>query len=298
VRIVDPPAGLSLEALRSGIGALLAQTVRQMSTWEPDSEISRFNRHRGGDWFAVSPELAAVVAESLSIAALSGGAFDIRVGPLVRLWGFGPGPAPPGLPDPAAVETARRLAGGVIEVRERPPALRKSLPEAEIDLSAIAKGDAVDRIARHLEAAGVHRYLVEIGGELRVRGRGPAGHPWRIAIELPDPRARLPGPVLELEEGAVATSGDYRNFFEHGGRRYPHVIDPATGRPVAHRTGSVTVLDPSARRADALATALLVLGAEQGLVLAEREGLAAYFLVGSPGGPTALPSPRMQPYLE
>jgi thiamine biosynthesis lipoprotein len=171
-----------------------------------------------------------------------------------------------------------------------PRALKKADPALYVDLSAIAKGHGVDRIADMLDGAGIESYLVEIGGELRVRGHNVRGKPWRIAVERPDPGVRDVHRVIEMRDGGMATSGDYRNFFEHAGRLYSHSIDPRTGWPVPHELASVTVLAPRAARADALATALLVLGPEVGFALAECLEIAALFIVRTPEGYSDLPS--------
>ncbi|TFH23805.1 MAG: FAD:protein FMN transferase [Myxococcales bacterium] len=176
----------------------------------------------------------------------------------------------------------RRRGAGRILLPGSPgasPALRKTRPDLEIDVSAIAKGFAVDRIADHLDGAGIENYLVEIGGELRGRGRREDGQPWSVAVQRPVEHRVTAQLIVRLEDRAMATSGDYRNYFETDGVRYTHVLDPRTGRPIAHGLASVTVIDPSASRADAVATALLALGPQDGLRLAEAEELAALFVV-------------------
>ena len=159
------------------------------------------------------------------------------------------------------------------------PALRKTRGDMYVDLSGYAKGYAVDALAELLDGHGFKDYLVEIGGEIRVRGQNAAGADWAIAIEKPQAGSRSVQTIVRLTDVALATSGDYRNFFEVDGRRYSHTIDPATGRPVEHNAASVTVIDPSTARADGLATALLVMGPEDGLAFAEQNELAAYYLV-------------------
>ncbi|MFW5724231.1 MAG: FAD:protein FMN transferase [Halochromatium sp.] len=283
VQIVAPPAELDRDALAAAIDARLADINRRMSTYQPSSELSRFNHSQTTDWFLVSPELVAVVAAARAVSAASAGAFDVTVGPLVNLWGFGPTPSADDLPTAGDLQAARaRVGWRQLEVQSQPPALRKSRPDLSVDLSAIAKGYAVDRLAELVEAHDLEDYLVEIGGELRGRGVNGRGEPWRIAIERPEASRRAVFEVVALRDIGMATSGDYRNFVEIDGKRYSHTIDPATGRPVDHRLASVTVLADDCMQADAWATALLVLGPERGLELAEQLGLAALFIEHAP----------------
>ncbi|TVQ84432.1 MAG: FAD:protein FMN transferase [Chromatiaceae bacterium] len=289
VQIVTPPPALDAAKLQRQVNDLLEQINASMSTWRPDSELSRFNANPSTDWVAVSPDLAAVVASAQSVSVASDGAFDITVGPLVALWGFGPsadpGQTPETVPAPAAIAAARARTGfRQLAVRTDPPALRKARPDLYLDLSGIAKGHGVDRVAALLASLGLGDFLVEIGGELVGRGVNARGEPWRIAIERPDPGpTRRPLQVLPLNGRGLATSGDYRNFFEHDGVRYTHSIDPASGRPVAHQLASVTVVANSAELADAWATALLVLGPERGPEMARAQDLAALFLIRTEG---------------
>ncbi len=269
----------------------------QMSTYDPDSTLSRFNRSEPGAWFSVSRELHDVVAAAADVHALSDGAFDVTVGPLVNLWGFGPDAAG-GVPSESGIAAARaRVGAGALAVRANPPALRKT-KRLYVDLSAIAKGHGVDRLTAVLEGQGCDHYLVDIGGEVRVRGANPDGNPWRIGVEVPDPDA-LGGlqRVLTLRDAAVATSGDYRNFRDLDGDRVSHTIDPRTGRPVDHGLASVTVVHGSAMRADGLATAINVLGPVAGLALAESEGLAALLIVHRDAGFEELYTAAMESYL-
>ena len=252
----------------------------QMSTWRPDSEISRFNAAPAGKWMPVSAELAGLVALAQELARESGGAFDVTVSPLVDLWGFGVR-ARSGLPAAEEIaDAATRVGFRYLEARPSPPALRKERAGLEVDLSAIAKGHGVDRLAALLDGRGCTDYLVEIGGEVRVRGMNPLGAAWRIAVDVPGSSA---GPVLRLTEGALATSGDYRNFRTVGDTRYSHTIDPRTGRPVAHEMMSVTVMADTAALADGLATLINVLGPADGLAFARRRGIAALALVRHEG---------------
>ncbi|GMV98555.1 MAG: FAD:protein FMN transferase [Phycisphaerae bacterium] len=286
-------AGL-LEDLHRGVAAELHRIEALMSTYRPDSEVSRFNAARGEAWLAVSPETARVVAEAIDIGRRSGGAFDITVGTLVGLWGFGPGGRPGRVPGDDDITAARLHVGlDALEVRLDPPAIRKHDPLRRIDLAGVAKGFGVDRAAAVLDAQGVEDYLLEVGGEIRARGRNALGSPWRVGIEAPGAESRAIHRVLPLANLAVATSGDYRIFFDHQGRRYSHTIDPRTGRPVCHGVTSVTVVHPSCMHADAWATALTVLGPHEGLAVARREKLAALMLVQNAGALRELRTRRM-----
>lgn len=274
----------SSAAESAALTALLQQKLdwinKLMSTYDPDSEISRFNDSSSTGWITVSPETAQVVALAQEISRLSGGAFDVTVGPLVDLWGFGPVPRKERLPSENEIAAIRRQIGyGHLQVRQTPPALRKEIPGLRIDLSAIAKGYAVDLLAEILTAHGFKDMVVEIGGEMVVKGRNPDGRPWRIAVEKPAPGQRAAEKIFSLTDTGMATSGNYRNFFVEGGQRYGHTIDPATGRPVRHKLASVTVLAPTCARADALATALMALGDERAQQFCRQEKIAAYLLL-------------------
>lgn len=269
---------------REKLGALLTDTLRaiddRMSTYKPGSELSRFNASPGIDWVPASAELCTVIDNALDISALTGGAFDVTVGPLVNLWGFGPDGDRSAPPDDDSIAAAQRRVGyDALQADCDVPALRKGRPDIYVDLSAYAKGYAVDRLAEVLDQHGALNYLVEIGGELRMRGHNAKGGNWAIAVEKPAEHSRLVQTIVHLSDNAMATSGDYRNYFESGGRRYSHTIDPRSGRPVTHNVASVTVIHPRAATADALATALLVMGPADGPGFANEHGLAAYFLV-------------------
>ena len=312
VKLIAPAEiGISQDDLAMEVDRLLREVNDQMSTYLADSEISRFNRAAAGEWFAVSPATAQVVAEALEIGRKSHGAYDITVGPLVRLWQFG---APAGgkqddsdLPTPKMIPPEPETIQAVLEdigqkhlqVRTDPPALRKEVAGLEIDLSSIAKGYAVDRVAELFEGHGAVDYMVEIGGEVRVGGIRPDGKSWQIGIERPTADRREVERIVPLRNQAMATSGDYRNFFEYEGRRYSHLIDPRTGRPVEHNLGSVTVLADRCAEADALATTLLVLGPKEGLTWATEHDVAALLITRRTGADGSVelveqPTPRYE----
>jgi thiamine biosynthesis lipoprotein len=268
-------------ALREAVHAALDGVDRRMSAYRADSELSAFNRAQAAAPFALSAELYAVFAAAQAVSRASDGAFDVTVAPLVDTWGFGPPQGRPtrGVPPLARVQAQRPAVGyRALRLDEATRSATKLREGLRADLGGIAKGHGVDLAARALEAEGVHDYMIEAGGEVRVRGRHADGRPWRIGIERPDawpPRAHY---VVPLAGGAMATSGDYRIYFEQDGKRYSHEIDPASGFPIDHRLASVTVVAGDCMRADALATALIVLGPERGWALAQVQGLAAYFI--------------------
>lgn len=261
---------------------------RLMSVYDPESEISRINRAPAGEPLPLAPETARVLDFSLRLARASGGAFDPTIAPLVRAWGFGPGPASnPNGPGPDELRALRERIGAR-HVRLDGRTLTKLAGGLEFDLNAVAKGYGVDAVARTLLDLGYDRFMVEIGGEVVVRGLNPGGTRWRIGVDRPAPDA-LPGDrlerVLHVTDCAVATSGDYRNYRkDNTGRRVSHLFDPRRGEPICREWCSVTVLAPDCLTADGLATALYVLGPEEGLLWLSREypECEALFLVAGP----------------
>ncbi|MGE0803032.1 MAG: FAD:protein FMN transferase [Lautropia sp.] len=286
--------------LRAAIETELARVVAQMSSWEPDSDLCRFNRAPAGSRVALPAALFQVLLIAEQIAAASDGACDATAGELVDLWGFGPGSRfrDPTFrpPDEAQVAAARARTGWQRLALDAGDGTALQPGGVRLDLSGIAKGFAVDQVARRLARDGIGSCLVEIGGELRGSGVKPDGEPWWVALDSPGdalhqvevpqsagPHAAGPHvaepPLVALYDIAIATSGDYLRRFEHDGRRYAHTIDPRTGWPVANDIAAVTVIDRDCVRADALATVLMVLGAEDGLAWAERQSLAARFVL-------------------
>ena len=274
--VVDSPNQTSGNGaqLQAKIDARLLQINAQMSTWDNESEISRFNDSTSTDWFDVSSEFARVTAEAKKIHQLSNGAFDPSVAPLITLWGFGDN-RKKNVPDAAAIEETQKSIGMQhLEVRINPPALKKHIPGLQINLSAIAKGYGVDAIAELLITEGQPSFVVDIGGETRTGTAKASGDPWKLGVESP-----LGGlhRVIKLTESSIATSGDYRNFFTMNGEIYSHAIDPATGWPVKNPPASVSVLHPSCMTADAWATTMMVLGPEKGIAIANAKGLSVMF---------------------
>lgn len=264
---VRPLGTTRLKALRADVDRALDEVNRQMSTYRADSEISAFNRAAPDSPVPVSAAFAEVCALAMDIASASGGAFDPTIGPLVRLWGFGPTPAVIEMPNAESIAAARARVGYTNVLVGPGPTLLKRMPDVELDLGAIAKGYGVDAAARVLTEAGVTDFFVEVGGEVLAHGTNPRGEPWRIGVDRPDydavPGAHLEA-ILALSNAAVATSGDYRNYWiDDQDRVRAHIIDPATGEPVAHALASVSVVASNCTLADALATTLFVLGPER-----------------------------------
>jgi FAD:protein FMN transferase len=283
VKIFTPPQQFPQD-WQEQVDQELRRVNDQMSTYLKSSEISRFNASESTDWFDVSPETALVVAKSLEIHRLTGGAFDITVAPLVDLWSFGPGQRTARPPTPEVVEeVVARIGSHRLSARPEPPAIRKSQPQLSIDLSAIAKGHGVDRITDLLNRIGAANTFVEIGGEVRATG-DKAGAPWLVGIQQPDVTGEVVARAEPLRDEAVATSGDYRNFFEFEGQRYSHTIDPRTGRPVDQTLASVSVFAADCMTADAWATAITALGPDEGLRIARQLQLDALLLTRGDAG--------------
>ena len=284
-------AGAGLPEL---VANLLDDLDHKLSTYKPDSELNRFNRHPVAQPFVASDDLYQVLEVADRIYRLSGGAFDPTVRPLVDLWGFGPVDTGDRVPEESEITALLGEIGfDQIELAAGNQVIRRA--PVTLDLSAVAKGFIVDRLVAELRARGVDDYMVEIGGEIRVGGRRADGGLWRIAVEAP--AGGGVERVLELSDISVATSGDYRNYFERDGERYSHTIDPRSGRPIRHRLASVTVLAPTAAEADALATALMVMGPGPGFDFAAANELAALLLVKEGDGFAELASKDMNAYL-
>lgn len=285
ITVVAPPEDADLDSLREQVYTKLEKIEDIASTYREESELSRFNRNPSIDWIDVSHEFCDMVDAAIAVNKATHGAFDVTVGPLVNLWGFGPANGEDRIPSDEAIAAALRSVGNnQVEADCRQPALIKASPEVYVDLSGWAKGYAVDEIAALLERRKLDNYLVEIGGELRLRGHNAEQRKFAVAIEKPNKNNTLDYSVLRVTNAAVATSGDYRNYFENEGRRYSHMIDPRTGRPVNHELTGVTVVSRTTAFADAMATALMVLGPTDGPALAEELDLAAYFLVRTDSG--------------
>ena len=273
------------ETVQQQLDALLEEVNRQMSTYRADSEISRFNQMREtSEPLPISADFAEVTAEAIRLNHLSHGALDVTVGPLVNLWGFGPNKEITREPSAAEIEHAASVTGIdkiVLSQKDGKATLAKTRPEVYLDLSSIAKGFGVDKLARHLESLGIENYLVEIGGELHGKGRNAQGEPWRIGIEQPNiVQGSGTQIVVPLDNRSLATSGDYRNFhLDAEGQRLSHIINPQTRRPISHKLASISVIADNATTADGLSTALFVLGEEQALALAREHNLAVFLII-------------------
>ncbi|MEE9397173.1 MAG: FAD:protein FMN transferase [Methylococcales bacterium] len=285
VKVSQLPDGVEKKRLTEEIDQRLVEINDVMSTYIDHSELSRLNANSSTDWISISPELFYVISESRRISERSSGAFDITVGPLVNLWGFGPEYSGEKIPDESEIAAKRTNTGfHHFILRQPPPAIKKDIPNLSLDLSGIAKGYGVDQLAELLEREKIQDYLVEVGGEIRIKGRKMGASPWRIAIEKPLVDQRTVQMILELSDIGMATSGDYRNYLEKDGQHYSHTIDPTSGYPVTHKLASVTVLSQSAMHADAMATAFMVLGPDKGYRLAEAEMLTALFIIKNEKG--------------
>lgn len=279
VKIIAPLNQEERSEIAQAVEDVLQSLNGLMSTYEPDSELSQLNQHPAHTPFALSTDTLTVLRKAQQVSQETQGAFDVTIGPLVNAWGFGPNNSE----SPPDAEEIQALLDSVgyekLELDESAGAIRKEHANLYLDLSAIAKGYAVDKVAESLEENGLRHFMVDIGGEIVARGHNAYDKPWQIAIEAPLPETRSIHRVLSLQDIALATSGDYRNFIQVDGETFSHTIDPTTGRPVLQNLASVSVLHDSCALADAYATAIMVLGAEKGLEFAEKQDLAVFLLV-------------------
>ena len=286
---VSDPSKFDQEALQFKVDAELRRVNDQMSTYLKSSEISKFNDSQSTDWVDVSKPVAQVVDFAQKLSEKTVGAFDVTVGPLVDAWNFGPAPRTNEIPsDEKLTELSRQVGFKKLSVRLDPPALKKSIANLRVDLSAIAKGHGVDRVVSLLVSSGAENVFVEIGGEVRTAGNKD-GQWWKVGIQVPDAKANEFDIAYALSTGSgfddsIATSGDYRNFIEVDGKRYSHTIDPRTLHPIENQLASVSVVTQSCMEADAWATALSVLGATEGAELATQEGLNTLLVSRSEDG--------------
>jgi thiamine biosynthesis lipoprotein len=282
------PAEADTHDLHFAMQAAVDAVDAQMSTWKPDSDLMRFNRAPVGTWFAVPGQLSAVLGAALEVGRLSDGAFDIGVGDLVDAWGFGSSGCGPDLGRIERARSTPRVPAHVCLEHDDVGRRVRKYAQITLDISGIAKGFGVDQLAGVLASRGIEHYLVSIDGELRAAGGKPDGAAWRVAVERPTPGRREAEGILELTEGAIATSGDYRHFVEIEGFRYAHTMDPRRQAPLIGEIAAVTVLADACTTADAWATALLVLGPTAGAEIAANLGLEALF-IERPPHPAAVP---------
>ncbi|MGR4989011.1 FAD:protein FMN transferase [Vibrio rotiferianus] len=297
IKYIEQDGLPSPEVLQTEIDRLLEEVNDQMSTYRKDSELSRFNQHQTSEPFEVSPQTATVVKEAIRLNGLTLGALDVTVGPLVNLWGFGPEARPDVVPTDEEL-AARKANTGIHHLSVEGNKMSKDIPNLYVDLSTIAKGWGVDVVADYLQSQGIHNYMVEVGGEMRLKGINREGVPWRIAIEKPTVDERSIQEIIEPGDMAIATSGDYRNYFESNGVRYSHIINPKTGKPIHHKVVSVTVLDKSSMTADGLATGIMVLGEDQGLKIANEHNIPVFMIVKTDDGFKELASEAYKPFMK
>lgn len=283
VKLIRQKNSPDLHELKNGIQQQLDSVDAQMSTWKPDSDLSRFNHAAANSWQTLPPELFGVLEKSLALARDTGGAYDPTIGPLVNLWGFGPGPKSHTTPDPETLATMRRRIGWQKIELDAATKNARQPGGMSVDLSSIAPGFAVDQISRYLDGIGIRNFLIEHGGELRARGHRPGNEGWRVGIEQPDSDDNL-AMIIVLNNRASGSSGDYRKYYELDGKRYSHHIDPRTGAPVTHVLALVTVVADDCITADSTAAALSILGPDEGYAYAVQHNIAALFLVRTDDG--------------
>ncbi|MDF2176799.1 FAD:protein FMN transferase [Aliiglaciecola sp. CAU 1673] len=288
---------LDEQALQMEIDQALVLVNKQMSTYDPESELSRFNTWDSTEPFALSAATLGVMAEAKRLGKLSDGLLDVTVGPLVNLWGFGPNAKPEIIPTPEEIEAVRARTG-LDKLILGDGWAKKTQANLYVDLSTIAKGYGVDVVADMLLAKGLQHFLVEIGGEMRLSGVKASGQPWRVAIEKPVSGERAVEKIISVGNNAIATSGDYRNYYEQDGVRYSHLIDPTTGAPIKHNLVSVTVVHPSSMTADGLATAISIMGPDKAKAFAEEENLAVFLITREKDGLKEYNSHAFEPYLQ
>lgn len=272
------PEGMDATAIGASLLAAVDKVDRQMSNWTTASDLCRLNAAPENTWMTVPPELAHVLETGLKVGLQSNGAFDMGVGALVEAWGFGPSARSRSPRRPASNEQPFRQTAALLDVDRTRQQVRKWGP-ITLDLSGIAKGYGVDQLAHCLDSWKVSSYLVGIDGEMRARGVKPGGEAWAVAIEKPTFGKREVSGVMELQDAAIATSGDYRHWVEIDGKRYAHTMDPRSGQPLSNCLAAVTVLMPTCMLADAWATALLVLGENDGVTVAREKGIDALFVL-------------------
>ena len=288
-----PINGVDKQKLKQQIDQLLVDINQLMSTYIQDSELSRFNQWSKTEPFPMSVQTLEVLTEAKRLGGMSAGLLDVTVGPLVNLWGFGPQSRPDKIPSDELIKTTQQLVG-LEKLTVGPTWASKANPNLYVDLSTIAKGYAVDQVAQLLQTHKIANFLVEIGGEMRVSGIKASGTTWMIAIEKPEAEQRSVQEIISIGNNAVATSGDYRIYYEQDGVRYSHLIDPSTGYPITHNVVSVTVIHPSSMTADGLATALIVMGKEKALELAEKYDIAALLITKEKDGFTEYTSAKFE----
>ncbi|MCL1127053.1 FAD:protein FMN transferase [Shewanella surugensis] len=296
IKIMPSEKSIDAQALQVKIDKALEEVNDQMSTYRPDSELSRFNQMSSNDTLNVSADTVKVINEAIKLYKITDGALDITLGPLVNLWGFGPDKRPTTIPTQVQIDK-QKARTGIQYITVNGTQLSKGHDDLYVDLSSIAKGFGVDKVAAILEQYQFQGYLVEIGGEIRVKGTKDDNQPWVIAVEQPSEDGVGVQQVLSPGDMSMATSGDYRNYYEEDGQQFSHLIDPRTGYPIKHRLASVTVLDKDCMVADGYATAMMVLGTQASLALAKREDLAIMLIEKRDDGFKVFYSNAFKPYI-
>lgn len=294
---VPEEGGPEAEAVRAELQGVFDLVNRSMNSYDPTSTLGQFNNLPAGEAVEVDWDFAYVFNEARTLTEITDGSYDVTVSPLLALWGFGP-QGPEAFPAPEAIEAAKAQIGlARFDWESRTRMLSKRVDGASLEFSSIAKGYAVDLAGDALDELGIRHFMFEIGGEMQLRGKSPRGDAWRVAIERPDTGRPGIQAAIALTDTGVATSGDYRNYFERDGKRYSHLIDPRTGYPIEHDLVSATVVHPSTALADAWATALCIMGTERSLALAEARNVAVYLVQRQ--GDELIPvwSSAFEPYL-
>lgn len=296
--IPTPNTPINIKTVSDKITERLDKINGLLSTYKPDSEISLFNQYQANQWLSVSNETFNVIQTGQQVSELSHGAFDMTIGNLVNLWGFGPTINLESIPQQHKINA---LIGQVgyqhLQLKGQPPQLLKTSPQVYLDLSAIAKGYAVDAVAKLLLDLHIENFMVEIGGEIVTHGSKSEDKPWVIGIQSPETVEQSIQKRLYLTNIAMATSGDYRNYFEQNGVRYSHTIDPRTGHPINHQLAAVTVICSSCMLADAYATAIMVLGPTEGMKFADKNNLPIFMIIKDGEGFTESYNDLFTPYL-
>jgi FAD:protein FMN transferase len=295
IKIVDSREKNTLSNIQLKIDSVLVEVNKQMSTYIKDSEISLFNSSQDTSWFKVSHDFVAVVEDAINIGQETGNIYDITIGPVVNLWGFGSKAVPQMIPTKEEIEKAKQNTGiDKLSVDFKLVSLKKTIPDLYCDLSSIAKGFGVDKVSILLEEYGYNNFMVEIGGEVRTKGKNQKDN-WKIGISTPKSDGLQK--VLSISNISVATSGDYLNYFEKNGLRYSHLIDPRNGKPITHNLASVTVISNDCRTADAYATAINVMGSELGYKFALEKKLAIFMIVREENNFIEKMTPQFEEYI-
>lgn len=288
------------EALQKEIDVLLEAINDDISTYRPDSALSKFNQSTDLTPQKISAGFADSILISQRVGRATFGAMNITVGPLVNLWGFGPEKMPDNIPNEQQIEEARKKVGLehlVLTSNNQGEWLQKNIPDLYVDLSTVGEGLGADEVARFLRSKGISNYLVSIGGTITGAGVNQEGKLWAVAIEKPTDQEQAIQQIIQLNGQSISTSGSYRNYYEKDGVRYSHVIDPTTGKPITHNLVSVTVISPTALEADAWDTGLMVLGKEKALEVANQHGLAIYVITKTENGFEASMTDSFKPFL-